>query len=259
MGGRSANPYKVSPTMSDPLAVPPGSGDPPAVDRIMNGYGSVERSPAMAGDGTAFHAPVFTREGNGLMRSRDGGRAWSEPVAVSAPGVKHVRYHALTAREPGRVAVAYYGSPNGIRYHGYIAECADVFAPEPPFWPSPSTSPTTLSIATDSTWVTWRCGPAATSTRWCTCATTRTGTYGPPSARGCRPWSWTGAGSGGSMPIRSCRESSGGCARSREKEGTAGAGEVFTVFRQIPGTLAGRFLRGAGLRAWPGRAVTHRA
>ena len=69
-----------------------------------------------------------------LAYSRDRGCTWSEPVVVSAPEVKHVRYHALAALEPGRVAVAYYGSPNGIRYHGYIAECADVFAPEPVFW-----------------------------------------------------------------------------------------------------------------------------
>jgi hypothetical protein len=66
--------------------------------------------------------------------SRDGGETWSTPVVVSAPEVKHVRYGAITAKADGRVAIAYYGSPNGIRYHGYIAESANAMDREPVFW-----------------------------------------------------------------------------------------------------------------------------
>lgn len=66
--------------------------------------------------------------------SRDGGDTWSTPVVVSAPEVKHVRYGALAARAAGKVAIAYYGSRNGIRYDGYISESTNALETEPLFW-----------------------------------------------------------------------------------------------------------------------------
>lgn len=66
--------------------------------------------------------------------SGDGGETWSKPVVVSAPEVKHVRYGTITAKAPGKVAIAYYGSRNGIRYDGYIAESSNAMEPKPVFW-----------------------------------------------------------------------------------------------------------------------------
>lgn len=66
--------------------------------------------------------------------SKDRGETWSEPVVVSAPEVKHVRYCAMDIKEPGTVAITYYGSRNGIRYNDYIAESANAFDAQPTFW-----------------------------------------------------------------------------------------------------------------------------
>jgi hypothetical protein len=47
-----------------------------------------------------------------LSISRDGGKRWSTPQNVVAPGLKEAGVVALAANERGQVAVAYMGSPN---------------------------------------------------------------------------------------------------------------------------------------------------
>ncbi len=70
-----------------------------------------------------------------LAVSRDGGESWSEPVAIMAPGVDAVRFAAVAVKEPGTIAVAYYGSTDGgLTYNGYLAESSDALGAEPTFW-----------------------------------------------------------------------------------------------------------------------------
>jgi hypothetical protein len=67
--------------------------------------------------------------------SKDKGVTWSAPVAVAAPEVKIVRYGAVAAKEPGTLAMVYYGSSDGgVKYNGYLAETTNALDPEPSFW-----------------------------------------------------------------------------------------------------------------------------
>jgi hypothetical protein len=68
-----------------------------------------------------------------LSVSRDGGDTWTRPVVVSAPGVTHVSCSAATTRAPGTLAMAYYGSEDGVRFHGYVAESHNALDAEPVF------------------------------------------------------------------------------------------------------------------------------
>ncbi len=67
--------------------------------------------------------------------SQDGGTSWSDPVVIMAPGVTAVRFAAIAVKEPGTIAVAYYGSKDdGLTYDGYVAESTDALGDEPTFW-----------------------------------------------------------------------------------------------------------------------------
>jgi hypothetical protein len=69
-----------------------------------------------------------------LQISRDGGATFSTPVTVQAPNVNAVVYGAVAAKEPGTLAIGYYGSTDhGVNYHGYIAETEDAFSAAPTF------------------------------------------------------------------------------------------------------------------------------
>ena len=45
-----------------------------------------------------------------LVTSTNGGRTWSEPVMVAAPGVRATNLATIDVGDPGRVAIAYYGT-----------------------------------------------------------------------------------------------------------------------------------------------------
>jgi hypothetical protein len=65
--------------------------------------------------------------------SRDKGVSWSTPVVVSAPEVRSVRYGSLTVKEPGTVAIGYYGNIGGRPYHAMMAESTNAFDASPIF------------------------------------------------------------------------------------------------------------------------------
>jgi hypothetical protein len=68
-----------------------------------------------------------------LATSRDQAKTWSASVAVAAPEVSDVRYVALATQKPGTLALAYNGSTDGVKYHGYVAETQSAFDDEPQF------------------------------------------------------------------------------------------------------------------------------
>lgn len=81
-----------------------------------------------------------------LSYSRDGGITWSERVMVAPPGVRRVHFQVqIAAREPGHVAISYYGTrhrlglpsliyvPDGRRHDGFITETFNATDPEPVF------------------------------------------------------------------------------------------------------------------------------
>jgi len=65
--------------------------------------------------------------------SRDRAARWSEPVVVSAPQVQIAAMSGLAVKESGTLALAYYGSTDGVAFDGYVAETTDALDPEPAF------------------------------------------------------------------------------------------------------------------------------
>jgi hypothetical protein len=66
-----------------------------------------------------------------LMVSRDRAKTWSKRSLISPPGLKWASTATVSVREPGHVAVAYFGTPGGTAYDGYLSETRDALAPAP--------------------------------------------------------------------------------------------------------------------------------
>ena len=78
-----------------------------------------------------------------LSVSKDQGATWSgsggdgggaAPVVASAPGVTKTVLSAITVKSPGTIAIAYFGSKDGTKFDGYLAESTDALDPAPTFW-----------------------------------------------------------------------------------------------------------------------------
>jgi hypothetical protein len=72
-----------------------------------------------------------------LVTSTNGGKTWSAPIDVAAPGVKMANLATLDVGAPGKVAIAYYGTTseekNGF-WGGYLGEGIDVLSRKPLFY-----------------------------------------------------------------------------------------------------------------------------
>jgi hypothetical protein len=72
-----------------------------------------------------------------LSTSTNGGKSWSKPVNVAAPGVVATNLATLDVGAPGKVAIAYYGTTSdekNARWNGYLAEGLDVLGNKPLFY-----------------------------------------------------------------------------------------------------------------------------
>ena len=71
-----------------------------------------------------------------LVVSRDGGRSWSPPLSVAAPGVHNVTLPALAAGPRGQVGITYYGSRDASAkvLSAYATETRDALAARPIFY-----------------------------------------------------------------------------------------------------------------------------
>ena len=78
----------------------------------------------------------YTPGGVDLSVSRDGGRTWSAPAGVLAPGVVAIGTHfGFDIGAPGQVALSYLGHTAArVGYDGYITEPADALAARPVFY-----------------------------------------------------------------------------------------------------------------------------
>lgn len=88
---------------------------------------------ALDSEGNLYAVAVDTDSIVKMAYSKDKGVTWSTPVVVSAPG-KKVFFSAMAVKEPGTLAVAYYGSGDGSKWNGYIAETTNAFDENPVFW-----------------------------------------------------------------------------------------------------------------------------
>jgi hypothetical protein len=71
-----------------------------------------------------------------LVSSRDGGRTWSPPLAVSPPGVHAITLPAFAAGPPGAVGLVYYATPDASakQLSGYVSTTTNALAPQPLFY-----------------------------------------------------------------------------------------------------------------------------
>jgi hypothetical protein len=76
-----------------------------------------------------------------LATSQDKALTWSPPLAIRAPGLTSVRYGSVTVHAKGAIAIAYYGTRDGVRYDGYVAESLNALDAEPVFWSSTVNDP----------------------------------------------------------------------------------------------------------------------
>jgi len=98
-----------------------------------------------------------------LSFSRDGGRRWSTPMMIGAPGVNEAAIPKVVAGKPGQVAVAYYASKNspgapfpptcpGLlpaqcpgyeneTWSTYVTETFNALKAQPSFWSAPLNDP----------------------------------------------------------------------------------------------------------------------
>lgn len=72
--------------------------------------------------------------------SRDKAETWSSPLAVNAPAAPRAVFGAMAIKEPGVMAIAYYGG-DGSDYHAYIAETTDALSERPSFWSQAVSAP----------------------------------------------------------------------------------------------------------------------
>jgi hypothetical protein len=87
--------------------------------------------------------------GNVLLSiSRNGGRTWSTPLEVLAPGVQGIRTHfGFDLAAPGHVVFSYLGKATGRNgFDGYITESADVLAKRPLFWSAVINDPSQVPL-----------------------------------------------------------------------------------------------------------------
>lgn len=87
-GDRAAAPYLATSTQSRSVPRSLASADVRVLGLTATGFGTSECSLAVAGDGTLFFAPAFSPRGNGVLRSRDGGRTF-EQLLPSFPDGSH--------------------------------------------------------------------------------------------------------------------------------------------------------------------------
>ena len=125
-----------------------------------------EASVAVDRDGNLYYAWIATDRLPYLVTSRDGGRTWSAPRMMAAPGVNEAWNVTLDVGDPGRIAFSYIGttnSPGGpfcvrttssscvtadgqpprpnvhyrqanTAWHGYLGMTANALDPDPTFW-----------------------------------------------------------------------------------------------------------------------------
>ena len=93
---------------------------------------------------TSGNVYAIWNDAAGLVRlsvSKDHGVTWSSgsgasaaALVASAPGVKKTVLSGIAVKSPGTIAIAYFGSTDGTRFDGYLAESTDALDPAPAFW-----------------------------------------------------------------------------------------------------------------------------
>jgi hypothetical protein len=114
------------------VSVPTGDSGP-----TIGAIGGTGVSAAVDDAGTLYVIWPGTGKKVYMAVSKDKGITWSAPLMVSAPGITPASPPAqITAREPGHIAIAYYGYPtssDGKKLNGYLTDSRDASSAKPTF------------------------------------------------------------------------------------------------------------------------------
>lgn len=106
--------------------------------------GGGDPSVAVDRDGNIYLVYVDNDRQTMLSTSRNGGRTWSKPINVQAPGVKLTNLATVTVGAPGKIAIAYYGTTseekNGF-WNGYLLSGVNVLSNKPTFYSASVNNP----------------------------------------------------------------------------------------------------------------------
>jgi hypothetical protein len=88
-----------------------------------------------------------------LAISRNGGKKWTKPIMIAAPGVKEASLPSVDVGDTGKVALIYMGSTNSpgrpwnageyakVTWNGYMTISSDALAQSPVFYSAPVNNP----------------------------------------------------------------------------------------------------------------------
>lgn len=92
-----------------------------------HGLGGGSANPSIAADkeGNAYYTWIAKDRLPYLAVSKDGGKSWSKPMMIGAPGVKEANFATIDVGAPGKIAVVYMGSENSPGEPFPDPECPD--------------------------------------------------------------------------------------------------------------------------------------
>jgi hypothetical protein len=128
------------------IAISKDEGDTWKVVQVST-LGNAGADPSVAVDSKGNLYYLFTATQNHLPYltiSRNGGTKWSKPVMVAPRGVKATNLATLDVGDPGKVAIAYYGTTlkkEPLKWSGYLAEGFGVLGKNPVFYTSTVNEP----------------------------------------------------------------------------------------------------------------------
>jgi hypothetical protein len=105
----------------------------------VSSLGAADGDPSVAVDkrGNLYYLFSSTNRLPYLVVSKDGGKHWSKPVMVGAPGLKAANLATIDVGDPGKVAIAYYGTGAGSEadhWSGYLGVGRGVLGKNPTFY-----------------------------------------------------------------------------------------------------------------------------
>jgi hypothetical protein len=80
-----------------------------------DGVGGADPSVAVDAKGNIYYVWNSSKDRLPYLAvSKNGGKTWTDPIPVVAPGVKETNLATLAVGGPGKIAIAYYGSENSL-------------------------------------------------------------------------------------------------------------------------------------------------
>ncbi|MBK5305629.1 MAG: exo-alpha-sialidase [Frankiaceae bacterium] len=128
------------------VAISADEADTWKIVKVPGARGESGGDPSVAVDknGNIYVVYVDSERQTMLSVSKNGGKSWSKPINVGAPGVTMTNLATVTVGAPGKIAIAYYGTTseekNGF-WNGYLTSGIDVLGSRPTFYSASINNP----------------------------------------------------------------------------------------------------------------------